>query len=61
MSKNKPTMLEQVIVFLKSKTYKELQNLADETGVSYQSLISIRLGRIKQPSVNSVEAIRNKM
>ena len=54
-------MLKDIVDFLKSKTYKELQEMADEIGVSFELLKSIRLGRRSNPTLKTILAIKEKM
>lgn len=52
-------MLEEVIAKLKSKSCAELRAMAVEINVSFDTLFSIRIGRIKDPKISTVTAILN--
>lgn len=51
-------MLEEIQKFLKSKSYKELREISEETGISLETLKSIRYGRRTNPTYKTVEALK---
>lgn len=52
-------MLDEIIKNLKSLSCKELKQMSVETGLSYDGLIKIRLGVIKDPKLSTALAIQN--
>lgn len=52
-------MLDEIIKNLKSLSCKELREVSAQIGVSYDNLIKIRLGVIKDPKLSTALAIQN--
>lgn len=52
---------EEIVEFLKEKKYSELHQLAESIDVSFESLKSIRLGRRKNPKVNTLQKLQKML
>lgn len=51
-------MLEEIIKKLKQMTISELKLMSEEIDVSYDCILSIRYGRIKNPTIKTVLKIQ---
>lgn len=49
--------LDEIIKKLKELSYLELQEMAHSIDVSYDTLVSIRIGRSSNPRLNTIIAI----
>lgn len=49
--------LSEIVEKLKQLSYIQLQEMAYEIDVSYDTLVSIRVGRAKNPRLNTIIAI----
>lgn len=49
--------LDEIVKKLKELSYLELQEMAYEIDVSYDTLVSIRIGRAANPRLNTMIAI----
>lgn len=51
-------MLEEIIKKLKQMTISEMRDMAESIDVSYDCILSIRYGRIKNPTIKTVLKIQ---
>ena len=51
-------MLEDIVVKLLSMTCKEMEDMASETGLHFNTINLIRLGRNKNPKLETILAIQ---
>lgn len=54
---NKPTLLDKVRSRLAEKRGEQLQHIADETGISYDTVLRIRDGKKNEPLFSTVQAL----
>lgn len=52
-------MLQEIVLKLKTMTHSELRLMSESIGVSFDCLISIRYGRIKNPTLETFLKIQS--